>query len=136
MTSVSARHRASQLDWTTGIPRASFSHLPCPCHSLSSASQRPSQNPLCPEIIDPQKGGGDLRGHSILSFHVTLARGQEMTFPQIAQLMAGAGTALILCSSPAPLSLLCGHCVYIVTSSPRDGWELLRHLGKVGNVAT
>lgn len=37
---------------------------------------------------------------------------------------------------PCPSSLLCGHCVYIVTSSPRDGWELLRHLGKVGNVAT
>lgn len=59
-----------------------------------------------------------------------------MTFPQIAELVAGARTALILCSSPAPLSLSCGHCVYIVTSSPRDGWELLRHLGKVGNVAT
>lgn len=80
----------------------------------------------------------DLKGHSIPSPPVIAAQGQEMT-PKITRLslLADLPTASILALLPTPpLSLLCGHHVYIGTSSPQDGWELLRHPGKVGNAAT
>lgn len=66
------------------------------------------------------------------SLPVTVAQGQEMTFPKSRSLMADAPLHQSLHSSHPHYSLLCGHHVYIVTSSPKDGWELLRHPGQVG----
>lgn len=132
MISAPARHRASQLGWTTGIPRASFSHLPCFCHIPKALSQSP-----CPEIIDPQKWDGESGGWGTLevtpscsSSYFSPRTGNDF-FPNCqtnGRFLHCIDTVFL----PWPSRLLCGHCVYIVTSSPGEGWELLRHLGRVG----
>lgn len=144
MQDTSAKHRASQLDWTTVLPRACLSlpfltvctalwgSLPPPGPTIPQPPKDPLS--LIPSALMVIKS--DLKGHSIPSCYCSPGTGNDSQ-NHIAKFNGRPPHCINPCTPTNPhYSLLCGHHVYIVTSSPEDGWELLRHPEKVGNAAT